>query len=436
MTKPIGRALAALAAGLGLAASAGLSAHAADVTPGTVLSKANIDQLKDQTFEGHKIGDLLTDRMEWEIRQQNLAITLKASTKPVLPLDPRELEATKKFSGGVKLDPSTNMISGYVAGTPFPNIDPNDPNAAEKVVWNYYYNIPDGDQFFCPFAFVLTDGRSGVERVQEWNLQRYFMLGRVSTGDQHTMGDGSIHVKALLFASSPQDVKGLGTYSIRYATGQLDDIWAYIRSVRRIRRLSGGAWVDPIGGTDQLQDDLGSWNAHPSWYKGYKLLGKRWILAVANSQNPVAWNRQGQSYAEQFPRMDHTTAPYWQPLDTWEPRPVWTVEASPPDYHPYSKKVLNFDQYTNLSLYGESYDKKGEFWKVFNFAQRLWDAQDGYIDPATGKPPSQTYAHWGIIADYQRLHATTFKVATECVFNPPGYGPDDISLTALEAKGR
>ncbi|WP_204305643.1 hypothetical protein, partial [Klebsiella pneumoniae] len=50
------------------ACSVSLPAVAAELPAGTVISAENIDQIKNNTFEGHSIASLLTEKMEWRIR--------------------------------------------------------------------------------------------------------------------------------------------------------------------------------------------------------------------------------------------------------------------------------------------------------------------------------------------------------------------------------
>lgn len=417
------------------------TAKADDVPEFTVISKATIDGLRDRTFEGQRIGDLLPERIEWQIREHNLTITLKSKTKPNLPMDPRLVSATKEFGGQAKVDPATFMIQGYKAGVPFPQIDGVDPLAPVKVIWNFLYGQPHGDQFQCPFIFTYVEASSGIERNQNWMFARFYARGRL-TGASATDGDGTIFHKSLLFATFPQDIKGLGTFSIRYAGPQLDDIWAYVRTVRRVRRLSGGAWVDPIGGTDFLQDDNDTFNAHPSWYKSYKLVGKKNVLAPANSQGHIAnpdkrasWVPEGASLQDQFPRMDLSASPYWNPKDVWEIRPVYVVESTPPDFHPYTKRVNWIDAENWRPYFGAAYDRKGEFWKWQIFASRAWQDVSGYIDPATGKATSYMFTGWAVTADFQRRHAT-FGNIPACTMNPTNLTSDSFALSQLEAAGR
>ena len=67
------------------------------------------------------------------------------------------------------------------------------------------------------------------------------------------IGDGSIYRKVMIFNLAPQDVAGTGAYIQRYDDGRVDDSWAYIKSIRRVRRMSGGTWMDPIPGNGHVE---------------------------------------------------------------------------------------------------------------------------------------------------------------------------------------
>lgn len=413
-----------IAAALALVCLAAAPA-AAELEEGTVIDASNLDRMRSETFEGKTIESMLPETLQTLIREHGLEIRLKHSAE--VPKDPRWVEATEKYAGDVKLDPETRLISGYTAGLPFPDVSMDDPNAALKLMWNF--NAQGGYpranlQDYPLFAFLFIDGDGGLERVQHWALIRYYMRGRL--GGEPTEGDGSIHFKQLLFAHYPYDIRGLGTFTIRYWNGRSDDTWAYLRSVRRTRRLTGGAWMDPIGGTDQLNDEVEVMSAHPAWYRSYKLLGKRTILAVAHGQWPV-WKPDADSAAEKYPVVDVDSPPYWNPVDDWEPREVYVIEATPPDEHPYSKKVMYLDAETWVMYLGEGYDQKGELWKMLLFCMRPLQGEDG---------------GWGVISshghtiDLQRQHATIFLHAGSSTFNTEEMDADDVTLGVLEAAGQ
>lgn len=398
-------------------------AGAAELAAGTVINKANFDEVKTDTFEGKTIASMVPEHLEMQIRDYGLAIKLRKSTPYVL--DPRLAEATAKYSGEVQYDAATNEVTGYKAGLPFPDITPSDPNYAEKLVWNFYYASPTGQVMdFGRFAFLLIDKNKGLERTQHWSFLRYFMKNRLGGEASPVDGDGSQFTRTLLFATFPHDIRGLGTYTIRYDGPQFEDQWAYIKNARRTRRLPGGAWMDPIGGTDQLNDDLEIWNARPSWYQGYKFIEKRWVLTIAHGS--TAWDETKKGTPEEFPTVDLSNAPHWNPKDEWEPREVYVIEATPPTEHPYSKKILYMDTQIPRIHLGEAYNKNGEFWKWMMFTSRSIIGEDGAPTLATNQ---------GHTIDFKRGHATVFISHPSWKTNSP-VKASDVTLGKLEAAGQ
>src|SRR5439155_467334 len=54
-------------------------------------------------------------------------------------------EATEKYSGQVKLAPDGLSVQNFVAGQPFPDLDPKDPQIALKIMWDYEYKFNPTD---------------------------------------------------------------------------------------------------------------------------------------------------------------------------------------------------------------------------------------------------------------------------------------------------
>jgi len=392
---------------------------AAELSPGDIINVGNLEQRLADTFEGDSIDSLLTDRQKWLIQEEGLVITLKASEPVTLGKD--YLAATEQYSSLVTFNPDTRMMAGWKAGIPFPNVTKDTPNAAEKLIWNHHVGKPTKNFQDNPeFGFLFIDGERGLTRKQEWSFKRYWMKGRLGEGAT-SKGDGDLLWKQLLFATYPNDIRGLGVFTVRYDSPKLDDSWAYVKSVRRTRRLSGGTWMDPVGGTDLLNDDIEIFNAHPTWYPEYKLLGKRKVLVVAHSQS-TSWAPDERGSAE-FPIVNLDEPPYWNPQDQWEPREVWVIEAVTPPEHPYSKKVMYMDTEFPRFYMAEIYDRKGEFWKWSNSHLKTIETEDGGLG---------IISNAGFTIDFQRRHATVFVVGSSARINVPGYDPDDISLQALE----
>ncbi|SOE98788.1 Protein of unknown function [Burkholderia sp. OK233] len=399
-------------------------ARCAEVPAGTVIEKANIDKVKADTFDGHTIGSMLTDKVEWQIRNWGLKITLDHA-KP-FPTEPRFVDLTKQYSSQVKYDEKTRSVSGYVGGLPFPNISESDPAAADKIMWNFYYAPQEGDTIYNRFFYVLTNADKGIESKQDWVYQRYYFKGRL-TDEKPVSGDGSLLAETYLLAQSPDDIKGIGVYIIRKDTNEFEETYGYLKSARRTRRLSGGAWMDPIGGTDELSDDINVHNARPDWYKSFKLIGKRWVLAMSNARpDKDAHDAAKSGTPDEFPLTDFKNAPYWNPIDKWQPREVYVIEATPPADHPYSKKVMYVDVNVFHPYYAEIYDKKGEFWKFSNERLRPKVSESGMHVIST------PYVE---VIDFKARHATIVPIYQQRT-DPKGVGPDHWSLEqmALMAK--
>ncbi len=398
------------------------AALGAEVAPGTVIDKTNIDKLKNETFEGKTIGSMLTEKVEWQVRNWNLTIRLIHST-PVA-LDPKLVAATKKYSKDVKYDPKTHEVTGYKAGIPFPEIDPKDPDAGFKVAYNFYYSSPEGDSVDGIFDFVLVDGTKGVERRTSWKYFKYFMKGRLKSGVPPVGEDGSVLYKYFYIAVAPRDLKGTGTFTIAYDSKKPDDTWAYIKSVRRIRQLSGGAWMDPVGGMDQMYDEIYVLSARPSRFPSMKYLGKRWVLAPVH--NSKRWNKafKGTSSPEELPMVDLKHAPYWNPVVDWEPCEVHVTEITAPTENPYnSRRILYSDTRAPHFYYSENYDKKGDFYKFVFFPMQQLTAADGY------KAQSGDICGWWI--NFKRRHASLF-IGTDFQINPAYANDKSLSLGMLE----
>lgn len=405
-----------LAGAVAIAALMAGPAFAAELPPGTMITKENLDKVKTDTFEGKTIASMLPAVVEMQVRDWGLRIKLRKS-EPVPP-DERYMEATRKYSGDVKFDPQTRNVSGYKAGFAFPVIDPKDPHAGDKVMWNYHVGAPLGQAGSVRgMTFLLVDGNKGIEQTQKWEWRRYFHVGHMD--GTPTEGDGEVFSRTLMFASYPQDIRGLGTFTIRYMDAdRVDDMWAYTKQTRRVRRVSGGGWMDPIGGTDMLQDDQDIWDAPPSWYKQVRLIEKRWILAVAHGLFPIDKAKMGSG--EEFLHRDLKNPPYWNPLMEWEPREVWVVEGITPDEHPYSKKIVYVDAEANRVLLGEAYDRKGDFWKFFNWHNTRFVGDDNF---RTMIPNS------GEVIDFKRRHATAW--VGDSTVNDKSLTSENVTLERL-----
>src|SRR5512143_4136366 len=148
---------------LALMASAlfhGAIAHA-DVAAGDVITGANVDKAK----------ALISPGVEWIVKR---GMKMKIIEPRKVEMPKAYKEATEKYSGQVKLGSDGLTLENYTAGQPFPNIDPNDPNVAIKIMWNYEYNFHITDDVDLR-EFDADTGPIG-ESGAGMSVERHFIL--------------------------------------------------------------------------------------------------------------------------------------------------------------------------------------------------------------------------------------------------------------------
>lgn len=416
---------------LAVMALAATSAHAKALPDGTVISAENLQSVLDDTYLGHKIGDMITERQTWMIEKHNLKIRL-GDKAPPFKVGARYWELTKEHAGEAKLNPKTRQLENWSgAGMPFPmtDIKADDPHAGDKLVWDFHVYQTAGDTWYLPYSYLFINGNKGggIERVQDWLMIWYQYMGRFGKDSKPNINkDGEeIYNKVLVIAQYPKDIRGIGALTTSYLSDKPDVNFAYLPAVRRIRRLSGGTWMDPIGGTDQLNDDINIFNTHPNWYPSIKVIGTRWILTpIAGYQDWSSFPKKS-TEQEKYPHVDLSAPPYWNPTGyEWQPRHVYVVEADAPPVHPYSKKIMYMDMEIPWIYQGEAYDKKGEFWKYLWWVPMTGVAEDGTRTVTVTS---------GYVLDYQRMHGTVFVSTPAWKFNDPKVTEAAVSLGGLQA---
>lgn len=396
---------------------------AAEVPIGTTITSANIGAIGDSTFEGHRIGDMIAPVYADLVK--NSGMTIRLGTSKPYEVDPRMVALTKAHASQVRLT-EQGKVTNFVGGIPFPALSLTDPQAGRKLAYNIVYSGFLGDVLDWPsIMFVMVDGGKGYLRKIDYKFALYQMIGRKTP--PAIEGDGTIRSLTTLIATQPTDVRGIGVFSIRYADGRLDDIYAYLRSVRRFRRLSGGAWYDPVQGSDFLGDETSNGlNGDPSWYKAFRLIGKRTMLFPESEQTSY-YRPNGKGLAEQFPFIAITEPPFWNskdPKEFWRPREAYVLEVTPPDGYPMSRKVIYVDTNMHIPIVymEEGYDLKGALWHIYTNSVNRTRAEDGSptLNPIFAR-----------LIDVQRRTATLLPGGSGRKVNPVGVTSADFNLEAV-----
>ncbi|MGH7820329.1 MAG: DUF1329 domain-containing protein [Candidatus Binatia bacterium] len=331
-----------------LALTLGAAAARADVKAGEVISRKNAGLVK----------DLVSPGVEWCI---NRGMSLKIGEYKKIDLPKAYRDATEKYSSQVKLAADGLKLEGYVAGLPFPTLDPNDPKIATKVMWNYEYRwgaTDDSDaRNFDADTGPVFGGSTPMSVERHFlldHIRRLRYVGRLYVDPKPTWEskEGYQGKSGLHPILEPFDLKGVGGISHRYLDpGKHDETWLYLPSLRRVRRLSTAQRSDALFGQDIDVDSFSGYDGHIAWMD-WKFLGEKQMLGAYHGENyPVKWGPGGADFAFD---------------DVWEKRPTYVVEGvSKLAQYAYGKRIIFLDKEAMTVSYSDIYDRTGALWKVY-----------------------------------------------------------------------
>lgn len=334
--------------------------------------------------------------------------------------NPREYdEATKKYAGGVKIGPDGELIN-YIAGLPFPEIDTSDPQAGLKAIWNYYFRWRGDDYLFGGSAGGRSVGPMSRHCINKYGNEILNDVGQIYLKPHARVtldpkpkipGFENIDEFYISIVQSPRDQAGITTLQKRYFDPlKEDDLWIYIPSLRRVRRLPTTQRCATKAPSDYTADDVWGFQGKVTLFN-YKLLAPVKLLIVNHQKHVPMKNKKG----------------FWLPLDEEvELVDVYDIEQTPKDpAYCYSKKILRVSKNTFSCAGIFGYDKKGELWKEFWTSHRVLTTRDG-----------QKTWNFGFNAsiDVQVPHYTT----TDSFDYPVNVGisPEDYSLRKITTVSR
>ncbi len=358
-----------------------------EVPSGTKLGRSNWQIAKgllpDEILEFYKRGDY-----------ENPIVQKKGDAWVVNPM---LVAASEKNAGrfdvdenGTVVDKETGKRPPVIIGRPFPHIDPKDPKAGAKAVWNWFYTLYWEGSFHTnsPVNWISRDGllrRIATEvhfKYYDGNPPRF----------QKLVGENPLNIlsRTIGVVNEPADVNGIVNLNWRYRDGdKRDQAWTYVPALRRVRPINPANRSDGLLGSDISLDDGPYFDGKPEDFK-FKLVGAGRILGhfdgpALEKGSPVrllkedeevsslvgssetGWRLETPEYPliaaqlDGWKRKDGEGLVAWAPVQyVLVPRPVWIVEATPKDpYYLYGKQVLYLDQATFRGYWKNKFDWKG-----------------------------------------------------------------------------
>ncbi len=357
----------------------GLAPARAAVKPGDVITKDNAEKVVELLSPGNYI-----------LVREGMQLRIVPSDKLEWP--PPFKTATEKYSPQVQLRPD-GTLKGYTAGQPFPLLDPNDPQMATKVMWNFSYRPLYSDDIDMRFPEVATFEKNATGQPLSYYTVGHFAfynnIGRIEVPPIPTDPDGVASGIRYRFGfypfMEPSSLRGYGLVRQRHIDPNIDDnVWVYNPQVRKLRRESADVLSDSIGTLPGFSGGGGGGGGSvaggaggagggggsspfantldPDSYFGfsakvedfnYRFLGEREMLASVHAEH---------SPEVQCPYDGgKTICP-----ENWEMRHLYVIEADskPGRDATIPKRIFYIDSEGWFITASDQYDRDGKLWKT------------------------------------------------------------------------
>jgi hypothetical protein len=289
------------------------------------------------------------------------------------------LEATEKNArqldvneAGSIVDAATGKQPDYVYGIPFPDIDPKDPKAGAKIVWNQFLAYWNHGSTF-NVARVSMMQPNGIDRDIHANGWFKFYDGQ-SEKYRDDKNPLNLQSQFLGVAIYPADLQGTASLTWRYRDShKRDSVWAYVPALRRVRAVSPTDRSDGYLGSDISGDDGFFFDGKPEDFT-WELVGKRDAFRVVDPKSVAGPITVEPAKGGGWTTLTSDNRPMagfedkaWTGL-SWAPingglakRPVWVIRATPKDrYYLYGKLELWIDAITWDGSWNRKFDWRGE----------------------------------------------------------------------------
>jgi len=276
---------------------------------------------------------------------------------------------------GTIIDETTGKQPPHILGYPFPVIDPEEADAAIKILWNHLYDwYHNGNRHNTIELTWLA--RKGVSRKA--NEEAYFLYydGQPRAGAPRE-NPNNLLVQFVATTLDPVELQGTTALSWRYRDAEPDALWSYVPALRRVRSISPTNRSDGFLGSDMSQDDGVFFDGKPENFL-WKVVGEKEQLVLADP-----FRQRGECVTTPLPEGGWQTDfkdvpmagfqdPAWNGIG-WAPvsqvlirRPVWVIEGVPRDrYYLYGKIQLHIDKETFHGSWNRKFDWKGELLNTF-----------------------------------------------------------------------
>ena len=367
---------------VGLASSI---SNAGSVKPGDLITPDNASVVADLVSPGN-----------YYLVKQGMHLRIVPTERLEWPLPYKA--ATEKYAAQVRLN-DKGELQNYVAGQPFPLLDPNDPQVATKVMWNFSFRPQYTDDVDVRDVEIVSWRPNSpmpgpVEHFTIGHFAFYNNIGRTEVQPIPTDPEANSSGIRYRFGAfpfiEPTELRGFGLVRLRSKDPNVDDDgWYYNPVNRRLRSVSEQSLSDPMGpfglggggggGAAGAPQTISGGSASATTYANnldpdsyfgfsakiedysYRLLGLKPMLASVHAENTPAKPCQFDNNRSVCP-------------EAWEIRQLYVIEATAKllSWHQkigsngvlIPKRVLYIDSEAWFITASDQYDQQGKLWKT------------------------------------------------------------------------
>ena len=268
---------------------------------------------------------------------------------------------------GYALDEQGVLVNFKGGGFPFPDIAPDDPQIAVKVIWNMLWR-PGQDDYMMPMVAWSRSEHGQLDREYEFTgVSAEYARG----ANCLVPGYEEVRRKMLMEFRSPRDMAGAKNLSINYVDHYREDSgWLYLPAQRKPRRTLASERTSEMMGMDFTPEDMMGFGGKV-YEQNWTYLGRKKVLATINVEtNPAAGG----------PHLWVPNKARWEVRDTH----VLLIDPKSED-HPYSHKIVFIDTETYWTLWMVAFDSQDD--QLLRLSQHFLKYSESYAHETAMQAP-------------------------------------------------
>jgi Protein of unknown function (DUF1329) len=330
---------------------------------------------------------------------------------------------------------ATRSLPRHVYGFPFSEINLDDSQAAYKVLYNVQASRFQMDDAYLYIAAKWAKPNEN-DRDVEFGSYTTVDIGRHSGPRKNP---DETFVRNIVFGVSPYDMVGVSIMEWWFQDQERRPaMWAFVPSLRRVRRISPEANADQgFFGSTIPRDDSYSWGWRVRQMK-WKLIGSRDMLVpiaptginkVMEIAEPspkklpssdrlhseseirpgkvaqIKWGKEEQ-IREGYKASDFQGKSWWPTNIQFARRRCWVVEGTSLDPgYPYGRRILYIDEFAYWPYWTEIYSRSGEYVRTILWIEKLAHTPQNQL--------TTRHPFWGLGIDHTQNRASFFDLQSE-----------------------